>query len=161
MCVPCSSFVRLEVGTVLTLCTARTVTFHKNTQKTEKWKKQKYWKKNTEHIYKRKSAEVNAGNRKKSKRGRKQKEWTKMLVKTFKKWYMRSLICGVLNGDMWTVVTNDGKIMTVNLKAMQRMDRSLFQIKHSLEQPQKATEILKCVHRPEWNPALLGLCLEL
>jgi hypothetical protein len=25
--VPCSSFVRLEVGTVLTLCTARTVSF--------------------------------------------------------------------------------------------------------------------------------------
>jgi hypothetical protein len=31
--VPCSSFVRLEVGTVLTLCTARTVTFHKKDAK--------------------------------------------------------------------------------------------------------------------------------
>lgn len=30
------------------------------------------------------------------------------------------------------VVTNDGKTMTVKLKAIQRRDRSLFQDKHSL-----------------------------
>jgi len=59
---------------VLTLCTARTVTFHTNTPKTEKRKRHKYWKKNTEHIYKKKSAEVNAENRYKEKKKMKKRE---------------------------------------------------------------------------------------